>query len=50
MGLGGCKDFGSLRHGDARGPGDVLEDYINKQHIDFCAEFVKCNFRWLSEK
>ena len=29
---------------------DMLKDIINKQHIDFYAEFVKYNFWWLNER
>ena len=41
-------DWGVGR-GDAWGLEDVLEDFTNKQHIDFCVEFAKYKFRWLSE-
>ena len=37
-GTWGC---GAQGCGDTQGLEDVLKDLINKQHIDFCTEFVK---------
>ena len=37
----GHREAGTRGRGNARGLEDGLEDFINKQHIDFCTEFVK---------
>jgi len=48
----GREDVRIRGRGDARGLEDVLEDFIKRKQttLDFCAEFVKYNFRWLSER
>ena len=54
-GMWGCGDVGledvkTQGGGDMQGLEDMLKDFINKQHIDFYAEFVKYNFWWLNER